>query len=140
MTHSYTAVVNVTGEGRNGGHVQSSDSLLETTLAFPKELGGAGDATNPEQHFAADWGSCFLGAARVAAAERKIRLTSTGIDAEITLNHGSDDYSLTAVLNLEIGGVDQATASELAHAAHQICPYSKAVRGKIPVTTNATAI
>ncbi|MGW3689347.1 hypothetical protein [Streptomyces sp. NPDC005125] len=58
----------------------------------------------------------------------------------MTLNHGSDGYSLTAVLNLEIGGVDQATASELAHAAHQICPYSKAVRGKIPVTINATAI
>ncbi|WP_306511567.1 MULTISPECIES: hypothetical protein [Streptomyces] len=49
MPNSYTAVVNVTGEGRNGGRVQSDDRVLETALAYPKELGGAGDATNPEQ-------------------------------------------------------------------------------------------
>jgi organic hydroperoxide reductase OsmC/OhrA len=38
-----------------------------------------------------------------------------------------------------LGGVDQATAEELAHAAHQICPYSKATRDNIPVTINAGA-
>ena len=48
MAVSYTAVVNVAGEGRNGGLVQSEDGLLRTTLAVPKELGGAGGATNPE--------------------------------------------------------------------------------------------
>ncbi|MET9144893.1 osmotically inducible protein OsmC [Streptomyces sp. NPDC004042] len=37
-----------------------------------------------------------------------------------------------------LGGVDQATAQELAHAAHQICPYSKATRDNIPVTIDAT--
>jgi organic hydroperoxide reductase OsmC/OhrA len=42
-----TAVVDVNGEGRNGGHVRSSGGLLETGLALPKELGGAGTATNP---------------------------------------------------------------------------------------------
>lgn len=49
MAVTYTAVVDVDGEGRNGGHVRSSDGLLETGLALPKELGGAGTATNPEQ-------------------------------------------------------------------------------------------
>ncbi|MGW1025414.1 hypothetical protein ACWD4J_17190 [Streptomyces sp. NPDC002577] len=29
----------------NGGRVQSEDGLLQTTLAIPKELGGAGNAT-----------------------------------------------------------------------------------------------
>jgi hypothetical protein len=42
MAVSYTAVVDVDGESRNGGHVRSSDGLLETGLALPKELGGAG--------------------------------------------------------------------------------------------------
>lgn len=56
MTVTYTARVNVTGEGRNGGTVRSDDGLIDTTLAFPKELGGAGGATNPEQLFAAGWG------------------------------------------------------------------------------------
>ncbi|WP_433446612.1 organic hydroperoxide resistance protein [Streptomyces sp. CA-142005] len=141
MAVSYTAVVDVDGEGRNGGHVRSSDGLLETSLALPKELGGAGTATNPEQLFAAGWAACFLGALRRAATLRKIRLTSTTITAEITLTHGDDgEFSLSAVLTPVLGGVDQATAEELAHAAHQICPYSKATRDNVPVTINAGAV
>ncbi|MFI6063376.1 Ohr family peroxiredoxin [Streptomyces sp. NPDC051286] len=138
MAVSYTAVVDVDGEGRNGGRVRSSDGLLETGLALPKELGGASTATNPEQLLAAGWAACFLGALRRAATLRKVRLTSTTITAEITLTHGDDgEFSLSAVLSPVLGGVDQATAEELAHAAHQICPYSKATRDNIPVTINA---
>ncbi|MFB6940428.1 organic hydroperoxide resistance protein [Streptomyces sp. NPDC056237] len=139
MAVTYTAHVDVDGEGRNGGRVRSLDGLLETRLAIPKEFGGAGDATNPEQLLAAGWAACFLGALRGAAATRKIRLTSTTITAEITLTHGDDgEFSLAAVLSPVLGGVDQATAEELAHAAHQICPYSKATRDNIPVTLNAS--
>ncbi|MFJ6217203.1 organic hydroperoxide resistance protein [Streptomyces sp. NPDC092296] len=141
MAASYTAVVKVTGEGRNGGRVQSDDGLLKTTLAIPKELGGAGDATNPEQLLAAGWSACFLGAVRLAAGRRKVRLTSTAVTTEITLQHGDDgEFGLAAVLNLELGGVDRQTAVELGAAAHQTCPYSKATRGNIPVTVNATAV
>ncbi|MFJ8592352.1 organic hydroperoxide resistance protein [Streptomyces sp. NPDC093598] len=141
MAVSYTAVVKVDGEGRNGGSVRSEDGLLRTMLAIPKELGGAGDATNPEQLFAAGWGACFLGAVRRAAAERKVRPTSTAITAEITLHHGDDgEFGLAAVLSVELGGVDQETATELGAAAHRICPYSKATRGNIPVTVSAAAV
>ncbi|MFE2095173.1 organic hydroperoxide resistance protein [Streptomyces sp. NPDC002596] len=140
MAVTYTAVVDVDGEGRNGGHVRSSDGLLDTSLALPKELGGSGTATNPEQLLAAGWAACFLGALRRAASLRKVRLTSTTITAEITLTHGDDgEFSLSAVLTPVLGGVDQATAEELAHAAHQICPYSKATRDNVPVTINASA-
>ncbi|MFG2122803.1 organic hydroperoxide resistance protein [Streptomyces sp. NPDC048710] len=137
MAVSYTAVVNVTGEGRNGGTVRSQDGLLDHTLSIPKELGGAGDATNPEQLFAAGWAACFLGALRRAAATRGIKLTSTDITSEITLTHDDDgEFTLSATLNPTLGGVDERTARELAEAAHQICPYSKATRGNIPVTVN----
>ena len=140
MAVSYTAVVRVEGEGRNGGRVRSEDGLLHTTLAIPRELGGAGGATNPEQLFAAGWAACFLGAVRRAAAERKVRPASTAVRAEITLDHGEDgEFGLAAVLHLELGGVDQATATQLGAAAHRICPYSKATRGNIPVTVHATA-
>jgi osmotically inducible protein OsmC len=137
MAVSYTAVVNVTGEGRNGGTVRSQDGLLDHNLAIPKELGGAGNATNPEQLFAAGWAACFLGALRRAAATRRIKLTSTAITSKITLTHGDDgEVTLSATLNPVLGGVDEHTARELAGAAHQICPYSKATRDNIPVTIN----
>lgn len=140
MAVSYTAVVDVDGEGRNGGRVRSSDGLLEAGLALPKELGGSGAATNPEQLLAAGWAACFLGALRRAATSRKIRLTSTAITAEITLTHGDDgEFALSAVLTPVLGGVDRRTAQELADAAHRICPYSKATRGNVPVVIDARA-
>ncbi|MCK2220363.1 Ohr family peroxiredoxin [Actinomadura sp. ATCC 31491] len=140
MAVTYTGVVTVTGEGRNGGRAAADDGLLDTTLAIPKEFGGAGGATNPEQLLAAGWGACFLGAVRRAAAERGVRLTSTAVTVEVTLTHGDDgEFGLGAVLNLELGGVDERTAAELGEAAHRICPYSKATRGNIPVTVRASA-
>ncbi|CAM5325913.1 MULTISPECIES: OsmC family protein [Streptomyces] len=59
-------------------------------MPSPKELGGAGTATNPEQLLAAGWSACFLGALRHAATQRKIRLTSTSIRTEVALTHGDD--------------------------------------------------
>ncbi|MGY5034192.1 Ohr family peroxiredoxin [Streptomyces sp. 900116325] len=134
----YTAVVAATGEGRNGGRAASSDGLLDLTLAVPKELGGAGGATNPEQLLAAGWGSCFLGAVKITAAKKKVTLKDLAVVAEVTLHHTHEtgDYSLSAVLHLELSGVDQQTAEELGAGAHRICPYSKALN--IPVTIDAT--
>ncbi|MFD5569532.1 organic hydroperoxide resistance protein [Streptomyces cadmiisoli] len=140
MATLYTTVVSVNGEGRNGGRVRSDDGVLETDLSHPKELGGAGTATNPEQLFAAGWGACFLGAVRRAAGDRSVKLTSTAIDTEISLNKGDDGFSLSAVLNVQLGGVDKDVAVELADAAHQLCPYSKAIQGNVPVTINVTAV
>ncbi|NUP51233.1 MAG: Ohr family peroxiredoxin [Catenulispora sp.] len=138
MAARYTATVEVTGEGRNGGVVRAMDGQLEHRVAVPKELGGVGGATNPEQLFAAAWGACFLSALRTAAAERRIRPTETEITVEVTITHGDDgEYSLSVVLTPRLGGVDQQTAEELAAAAHQICPYSKSTRGNIPVVVNA---
>ncbi|MFE7562822.1 Ohr family peroxiredoxin [Kitasatospora sp. NPDC057500] len=141
MAGHYTATVEVTGEGRDGGTVRSADGLLRHRLSIPRELGGPGDATNPEQLLAAGWAACFLGALRHAAARRGIRPTSTAVTAEVTLQHGDGGvFSLRATLAPRVGGVDQRTAESLAEDAHRSCPYSKATRGSIPVTIAATAV
>lgn len=135
---TYTAVATATGEGRSGGRTVTNDGILDLPLAIPKELGGNGGATNPEQLLAAGWASCFIGAIKRAAAARNIRLDDLAVIAEITLHHENDDFWLSAVLHIEVSGVDQRTATELGDAAHQICPYSKATRGNIEVTIDAT--
>lgn len=135
---TYTAVATATGEGRSGGRTVTNDGILDLNLAVPKELGGNGGATNPEQLLAAGWSSCFIGATKRAAAASKIKLDDLAVIAEITLHHENDDFWLSAVLHLEVSGVDQQTAERLGQAAHQICPYSKATRGNIAVTIDAT--
>ena len=40
--------------------MRSSDGLIDTDVAFPVEMGGAGGATNPEQLFAAGYAATLL--------------------------------------------------------------------------------
>ena len=53
MEKLYTAEVTATG-GRDG-FVKSNDGLIDFKVQMPKELGGKGGATNPEQLFAAGY-------------------------------------------------------------------------------------
>ncbi|MBU4337562.1 MAG: organic hydroperoxide resistance protein [Actinobacteria bacterium] len=135
----YTAVATSTGEGRRGGRAVSDDGVLDLTLAVPTALGGAGGGTNPEQLFAAGWSSCFHSALKSVAAADKTPLTGSQVVARIALASTDDNgYGLEAQLDITIPGLDQATAESLVARAHQVCPYSVATRGNIPVTLTTT--
>jgi lipoyl-dependent peroxiredoxin len=126
----YTAKTHTTG-GRDGAS-RSNDGRLDVKLASP---GTPGTGTNPEQLFAAGWSACFEGAMAVAARKRRIALPAdTAIDAEVDLNIADGEYFLRARLNVSVPGVEREVAQALVDAAHQICPYSKAIRGNVDVT------
>lgn len=113
--------------GHEGAAV-SGDGLLNLMLAEPHPAA--------ENLFGAAWSACYMGAIELAAAQRKVKLPAgLAVDAEIDLNNGSGGFSLQARLNVSVPGVDRAVAEEIVEAAHGICPYSKAVRGNIEVTT-----
>ncbi|MBF8188051.1 organic hydroperoxide resistance protein [Nonomuraea sp. K274] len=135
----YTAIATSTGDGRAGGRASSSDGLIDVTLAIPREMGGPGGATNPEQLFAAGWASCFHSALKAVAAGQTITFTDSAVVAEVSVHPNEQGgFSLSAALHVEFGGIDQATADSLVAAAHAVCPYSNATRGNIPVTVDAT--
>ena len=129
----YTAKTHTTG-GRENGASRSSDGNLDIRLALP----GSGRAgTNPEQLFAAGWSACFESAIGLAARKRRVTLAEVAIDAEVHLHlAGSDNYSLSARLNVGLPGVGRDVAEQLVKDAEQLCPYSKATRGNIDVAIN----
>jgi len=129
----YTAKTHTTG-GRENGAAKSSDGQLDIRLSSP----GAGKpGTNPEQLFAAGWSACFEGALGFVANKMKISLPKeTAIDAEVDLRMGKDGFTLAARLNIILPGVNRELAEALVEAAHATCPYSKATKGNIEVTTN----
>ena len=130
----YTAVATSTGEGRAGGRTRTDDGLLDLTLALPKEMGGPGGATNPEQLFASGWSSCFHSALKLVAAQQKVTMSDSAVIASISVVRADDEgLELSAALTVELGGLDQKTAEELVAAAHQVCPYSRATRGNVEV-------
>ncbi len=133
MKPLYTAVA--TAEGGREGRVRSSDGVLDHALAMPKSLGGSGgEATNPEQLFAAGYAACFESALRLVARQKKQPLTKASVTAHVTI--GSTDtggFQLAAELHASLPDVPREQAEGLIQAAHQICPYSLATRGNIDV-------
>jgi lipoyl-dependent peroxiredoxin len=125
----YTARTHTTG-GRDGAS-RSSDGRLDIKLATP---GTVGHGTNPEQLFAAGWSACFEGAMGLAARKMKIPIPADlAVDAEVDLCLTDGAYFLKARLNVSLPGLEREVAQTLADAAHQTCPYSKAIRGNVDV-------
>ncbi len=129
----YTAHAHTTG-GREGTS-RSSDGLLDVRLAPPKELGGKGDATNPEQLFAAGYSACFMGAMKHVAGMKKLVIpVDAAIDASVDLGPIPAGFGIAAKLVVSLPGMDRAVAQDLIDTAHGVCPYSNATRGNIDVT------
>jgi Ohr subfamily peroxiredoxin len=126
-----TTVVTV---GGRDGHVESTDGLLKLNLALPKVLGGKENATNPEQLFAAGYGSCFENAVRYLGRMQKLPVTDTKVIATVRLlDGGAAGFKLDVDLAVTVDGLDQAAAEKLVHDADAVCPYSNAVRGNVNV-------
>jgi Ohr subfamily peroxiredoxin len=129
----YQAHATATG-GRDGRAV-TSDGLLDVKLAPPKELGGMGGGTNPEQLFAAGYSACFMSAVKHVAGMKKIPLPA---DASIAVTVGigkvPSGFGLEVQMAVSLPGMDRAAAQDLINVAHQVCPYSNATRGNIDVT------
>lgn len=128
----YRAEATSTG-GRDGRSI-SSDNKLEVKLAVPKEMGGNGDGTNPEQLFAAGYSACFLGAMKFVAGKEKITIpTETKITGKVGIGAIPQGFGIEAELLISLPGMDRSVAQALIEKAHQVCPYSNATRGNIEV-------
>jgi osmotically inducible protein OsmC len=111
----YTAEATVTG-GRASGHGRTNDGLLDVQLRSPKEMGGEGGGTNPEQLFA--------------------EVGDVSIDSRVSLLPTEErGFKLAVELDVTLPQVqDPEQAARIVAAAHQVCPYSNATRGNIDVT------
>jgi Ohr subfamily peroxiredoxin len=128
----YTAAATSTGDGRNG-HVTSSDNRLDFDLAMPPEMGGTGNGTNPEQLFAAGYSACFHSALRVVSRRAGVDPGDTTVTAQVGIGPEGEAFGLVVTLVIHMPDLDREKARELAEAAHQVCPYSRATRGNISV-------
>ncbi|MEU2558353.1 organic hydroperoxide resistance protein [Streptomyces longispororuber] len=128
----YTAVA--TAENGRDGRVASDDGKLDVVVNPPKEMGGSGAGTNPEQLFAAGYSACFQGALGVVARREKADISGSTVTAKVGIGQNeTGGFGLEVELVASIPNVDAATAQSLIEQAHQVCPYSNATRGNIKV-------
>jgi Ohr subfamily peroxiredoxin len=134
----YTAEATVTG-GRVNGHGVTTDGALDVLIRRPKELGGEGGGTNPEQLFAVGYAACFESALGTVARREHIEVGDVSIRSRVSLIPGAErTYKLAVELAVTIPLIgDPEQAARIVAAAHLVCPYSNATRGNIDVTLTA---
>ena len=130
----YTAEATVTG-GRASGHGRTSDGVLDVQLRSPKEMGGEGGGTNPEQLFAVGFAACFESALGAVGRRERIEVSDVSIDSRVSLFPTVErGFALAVDLEVTLPQVqDPEQAARLVAAAHQVCPYSNATRSNIEV-------
>jgi lipoyl-dependent peroxiredoxin len=127
----YTAAA--TAENGRDGRVVTHDGRLDLVVNPPKEMGGSGAGTNPEQLFAAGYSACFQGALGVVARRENAAISGSTVTAEVGIGKNDEGFGIIVKISANIPNVDAATAKDLLEKAHQVCPYSKATRGNITV-------
>ena len=138
MDALYKAEATARGDGRNG-EVVTADGLVDESLAVPVEMGGpGGQATNPEQLFAAGYAACFHGALRAVAGQAGVELPETSVSAEVGIGKDvTGTFTLSVRLVASLPGMEDGRANELVAQAHKACPYSRATEGNIAVEVAA---
>lgn len=139
----YTAEARVTG-GRAQGQGKTPDGHLDVKLRMPKEMGGDGDGTNPEQLFAVGYAACFGTVLSMIGKAKGLEGDDAAIDARVGLvPNGDGTFRLSAELDVTLPSIEDGDkAVDLVRAAHQVCPYSNATRGNIDVAlvVNGTSL
>ena len=130
----YTAHAHTTG-GRDGTS-KSDDGRSTSRSTPPKDMGGAGTGTNPEQLFAAGYSACFIGAMKAVAGMKKIAVPAdVSIDADVGIGPIPAGFGIAGRAGRSACRAWTAPRPQaLVDAAHQVCPYSNATRGNIDVT------
>ncbi|HEX4444979.1 MAG TPA: organic hydroperoxide resistance protein [Galbitalea sp.] len=133
MEALYTAIAHASGGGRDG-HVLSEDNRIDLDTRVPKEMGGSGEGTNPEQLFAAGYSACFLSAIHSVGRHLKVDTGDAGVSASVSIGKTSAvAYGLAVELDVYLPNVPADRRQEVVDLAHQMCPYSNATRGNIEV-------
>jgi Ohr subfamily peroxiredoxin len=135
MSEAVLYTASATAYGGRNGRVVSNDGLLDVTVVSPKELGGPGGATNPEQLFAAGYAACFHSALTLVARRARVAVDGSSVSAQVSLGRpaGEVGYALSVALTVTLPGLAEDVARDLVARADLVCPYSNATRGNIGV-------
>ena len=148
----------VTAIGGRAGWAASADGRFRVELARPgdgddrrADAGAAG--TNPEQLFGAAYAACFLSAIRKVAEREGVTIApDANVTAKVALRPdaepdppegglpegglpevGLPEVGLDVTLVVDLPDVEGDMAQRMAAQAHEMCPYSRAIRGNVAV-------
>ncbi|MEH8026308.1 organic hydroperoxide resistance protein [Gallibacterium anatis] len=129
-----------TATGGRDGHTQVDDGSLGFDLvSFQNESGKVG--TNPEQLFAMGYAACFDSAMNHIAPTLGLKPTSSSTTVAVGIGQKPDGaFSLDLDISITVAGLTEEQARRLIERAHEVCPYSNAVRGNVDVRLHVNLV
>ncbi|UAB83136.1 Ohr family peroxiredoxin [Zunongwangia sp. SCSIO 43204] len=120
-----------TAAGGREGHVKSINGELEVDVRGP---GTPGNYLNPEIMFAGGYSACFDNAIIGTLRINKIKDVSHETTVEVTLGEiQKQQYGFEITISVAFKGLDMEKAKEIIDQAHQMCPYSNAIKNNVKV-------
>lgn len=110
-----------------------SSNAGQFAVSFPRRAGDDPDGqTSPEELIAAAHSSCLAMNLSGVLGGEGLTARSIDVSAEVTLGPDGAGFAISGIaitLRAAVDGVDDAKFAELAKAAEQTCPVSKALSG-----------
>jgi osmotically inducible protein OsmC len=130
------ATINRAPNARRGEH-GALDLKLSAPGAENREFITTGLHPRAEQLFSGAWSACYISAFEIAAKMKKVTLPSDySVDIQVSIGSVGTGHCLGAQFTIRAPDLAADVVESIAHLAHQICPYSKAVHGNIEVGLN----
>ncbi|GAB4070005.1 Ohr family peroxiredoxin [Ancylobacter sonchi] len=133
MTATTLFTGTATAKGGRHGHSATSDGSVSVDLGMPKNGVLEPGKTTPEHLFATGYAACFGSAVEAVGGQKKLDVSDASVTVAASLQKSDTGFSLAVKLTLKAPALTKEQAQEVIEAAHQMCPYSKATRGNIPV-------
>ena len=123
------------------GEFGALDLKLSASGSEDREFIGTGLHPRAEQLFSGAWSACYISAVEIAASMKKVTLPSDySVDIQVSIGSVGNGHCLGAQFTIRMPGLATKVVEEIAHLAHQLCPYSKAVHGNIEVGLNVATV
>jgi osmotically inducible protein OsmC len=124
-----------TTKGGRNGHGETEDGKVKADFSLPKTMGGAGgEGITPEHLFALGYSACFGSALQFVGGREKKDVSDLAVTAQVGIGRGeSGGFGFEITLEVSLPKVTREEAEALVAAAHQVCPYSNAIKGNVPV-------
>jgi osmotically inducible protein OsmC len=126
-----------------GGTVEGGSGRLHAPTATQVELGGPGQATNPEELLAAALANCYTSTITAHARARKIDLTriETRARTRLSWDEKTPHHIAKGALSVRITSSDpEALVRKLAEEARTHCPICNVLGATAEVTLSVTVL
>lgn len=129
-----------TATGGRDGHTQVDDGSIGFDLVSFQNTDKK-QGTNPEQLFAMGYAACFDSAMNHVAPSLGLKPTKSSTSVDVGIGQKPDGaFGLDLDITITVEGLSEAEAKTLIQKAHEVCPYSNAIRGNVEVRLHVKVV